>query len=142
VRLNGFERPFDSYQVTSWVMLAIFVIAFGVLYAPWHGDGAGLAVVTLYAASLLGTILSGAHSMRVDPSDERVISKRAERAGEAPTSPSTDLNSRHYCTICEAFVQEHSKHCRRYVASYLDREMNLIRRLNVRGRWHRPAFAP
>ena len=51
-RVHGFQRPFDSHQLASWVALIIFLVLFYTLYLPLHTAALpGIVLGALYTAT-------------------------------------------------------------------------------------------
>jgi len=110
VRNHGFERPLDSRQVASWVVFAVFMAFFFVLYAVVHTGAVGITLTVLYALTAVAGAFSGWRAMRIDPSDEGALAKRS---GVVPVAPPSSAERKNYCYHCEAYVNVRSKHCRR-----------------------------
>jgi hypothetical protein len=111
VRLHGFERPFSSHQVGSWVVFAILVTAQAVLYSAVHVDRVGIPLTCLYATLTLAVFATNMSCTGFDPSDVGARDKRrANAAGALPPAPGPDAVN--YCYLCEAHVKKRSKHCR------------------------------
>lgn len=97
-RVNGFERPFDTHQVASWVVFALLIASFFVLYTPMHSNVVGLVLTAAYGVLAITVIWSAAKCMKVDPKDRGVAADGA---------------AQHWCYYCEKQVNDRSKHCRR-----------------------------
>lgn len=111
-RTNGFERPFDPYQVTSWVIFVLLVVAHCTLYAPLHHDVASIIVSVLYGICAVSTTFCAVRVMSIDPADPGELRKREAKAkGVKPPEPQGDAVN--FCHICDCGVKKRSKHCRR-----------------------------
>ena len=113
VRKHGFERPFDTYQVISWVVFGLYVVAFATLYVPLHySDAEGVALICLYVLLAIATFVSAERTMHIDPSDVCVVIKRKAEAAHVPPPP-LPPGATNFCYLCESNVRKRSKHCRR-----------------------------
>jgi len=108
VRLHGFQRPFDTHQVASWFVMGLYVVAFFTFYTPMEIGPTGITLDCLCAALAGLTVYAGAQSMSIDPADDGFHKARSATSLEPP--PEKPICR---CSLCEAYVQKRSKHCRR-----------------------------
>jgi len=108
-RQHGLQRPFDSHQVGSWVLIGCFLGLFYGLYLPLHLDtAAGIALIALYSASAVSALVFGFLTTHTDAADPAVIAKRV--GPPTVSGPGAGIN---YCYLCEVGVAKRTRHCRR-----------------------------
>lgn len=107
-RRDGFERPFNAFQVSSWAMFALDVFLFYLLVSLSLSPAAAAILGTLFFLLLAVVIYFAWKVTAADPSDPRTIenwqlefreSAEHQKPGEA------------LCDLCGP-VHERSKHCR------------------------------
>ncbi|EOD40405.1 hypothetical protein EMIHUDRAFT_428789 [Emiliania huxleyi CCMP1516] len=108
-RQHGLQRPFDSHQVGSWVLIGCFLGLFYGLYLPLHlNTAAGIALIALYSASAGSALVFGFLTTHTDAADPAVIAKRV--GPPTVSGPGAGIN---YCYLCEVGVAKRTRHCRR-----------------------------
>lgn len=114
-RVHGFQAPYDSHQIGSWVVFGIFGIAHGVLYVPLRTDAAGIALTCLWGLMAIGTIAFNILAVSTDPSDPWLKAKHSAAAQDpaAAAALAAANTNTHYCRMCDVKVHSTSKHCRR-----------------------------
>eukprot|EP01027_Heterolobosea_sp_BB2_P022056 GEZU01032445.1.p1 GENE.GEZU01032445.1~~GEZU01032445.1.p1 ORF type:complete len:190 (+),score=18.46 GEZU01032445.1:156-725(+) len=136
IRRNGFQRPFDSYQVLSWFLFALFIAIYACMVAPYLGFNSIVVTVAsvVYAGFVTSAVISNIYlgtSNAADPSVKRKhfavqvksnqvvsITSSSEGGGGsisdkcAPKKSTSDEEQQQYCYICECNVHISSKHCR------------------------------
>ena len=106
-RVNGFERPFDTLQLLSWIMFSFMVFSFFLVVMPLEEDRSRLIAITVvYALLLLAVVLLAARTSALNPVDRTIDEKLQATPRDVPTG---DLL---YCTYCKCKVHKRSKHCR------------------------------
>mmetsp|Transcript_13162 Transcript_13162/g.30277 ORF Transcript_13162/g.30277 Transcript_13162/m.30277 type:complete len:359 (-) Transcript_13162:49-1125(-) len=106
-RTNGFEWPFDTLQMISWIMFSFMVFSFFLVVMPLETDNSlliGISVV--YALLLLAVVLLAARTSALNPVDRTIDEKLQATPRDVPTG---DLL---YCSYCKCKVHKRSKHCR------------------------------
>ena len=118
-RIHGFERPFDSYQIASWIAFSLFLASFAVLYAPLHTEAAGIVVDCLYGLLAVATFVFAQQTMSTDPSDACVVAKRRAETLCCPVPPPPPEASNYCCKfIKKPFLEpKASLHCNTHSAS-------------------------
>jgi hypothetical protein len=114
MRLHGFERPYDSHQVASWVAYVYLLACFFVLYTPLHTDALGVALSCVYALAAAWIAVVAYRCTKMDPSDPGVLAKRTGAANVAAGAAAG--SAQNFCVFCEAHVNQRSKHCRQCAA--------------------------
>eukprot|EP01012_Entosiphon_sulcatum_P057157 TRINITY_DN8088_c0_g1_i1.p1 TRINITY_DN8088_c0_g1~~TRINITY_DN8088_c0_g1_i1.p1 ORF type:complete len:385 (-),score=68.73 TRINITY_DN8088_c0_g1_i1:216-1370(-) len=109
-RRNGFQPPFDPYQLLSWAFFVALPVLFGVFTAPFmHTSGARVAVSVVYGLLVAVCLVLNYVAASCDPADPGIF--------EVLTA--TDLYfleppaEKGPCERCKAFVLKPSKHCRK-----------------------------
>ena len=78
-RSNGFGRPFNTYQVVSWVLFGVNVLTFIFELVPRNeympGVYLGLIAVTFLIFSI-GTAIYAISCTKQDPTDRNVLYER------------------------------------------------------------------
>ncbi|KAL3811548.1 hypothetical protein ACHAXA_000586 [Cyclostephanos tholiformis] len=122
MRTNGFQRPFNSMQIGTWVLLPVLLIQFLLFATP----------VLPLAASIpctISVVICGASTAyftfwccKIDPIDERLRCHLARQHQENDGANDTDISCSNgdvqanddtkFCWICGIDVHESSMHCK------------------------------
>jgi len=80
-RYNGFQRPFDTFQVLSWVVFGYFQVAFFVFVAPSFAFSVRLVLILAHSCLSVLVILFCVLATKTDVIDPCCLSESAsERA--------------------------------------------------------------
>eukprot|EP00899_Mesostigma_viride_P021362 jgi/Mesvir1/29227/Mv18822-RA.1 len=115
MRRNGFQRPLNGYQISSWIVFTGLTVGFYVFHFPFiKNDGMQIFVLVLYTVLACSVLLSGILCTKIDPADDNVrASEAAKRANaETPRFKTTEDGGQFFCSLCNVPVHKCSKHCR------------------------------
>ena len=106
-RVNGFQRPFNRYQIYSWSLFPVIIVHYFGLLFPFLGSITAQVIVTLiFLICFISALLTGYYSCYIDPCDDALLL-------EDTAPPENDNNDENvYCYLCETNVDITSKHCR------------------------------
>lgn len=101
-RKNGFERPWDWFQISTWLIYPLLIAHyFAFLYfLIWDNVVAKIILTTFFGIFTIGTALFVMLTCNTDPADEVLCG-----------APVTEIQQI-YCYLCETNVHPTSKHCR------------------------------
>ena len=96
VRRNGFEQPFHIYQVFSWILIILTIVAVSTGFFPEY-----FIVGIIYYLIQTVVIFLAVFIMKKDPSDPISLG----------FPPDAGVHNMPYCSICQSNVHPSSKHC-------------------------------
>lgn len=104
-RRNGFEQPFDTLQIATWIIFPfILVHYFSFLYfLIWSALAAKIVLTVIFCIAVICTMYFAYMTCSVDPADDVLC-----RTAVANTNEKEQI----YCYLCEVNVDSSSKHCR------------------------------
>lgn len=118
VRTNGFNKPWNKYQVASWcVILMIGLMCFGVEIVALEQD-LWVPVYLTLALTYLAQVVLVIVTTSIDPSDDNCLRMRNDPSlALEPVATFDRAHHRHviehgFCHICRCNVSEKAKHCR------------------------------
>lgn len=105
-RRNGFEQPFDTLQIATWIIFPfILVHYFSFLYfLIWSALAAKVVLTVIFCLAVICTAYFAYMTCSVDPADDVLCS--------ATVAANTNEKEQIYCYLCEVNVDSSSKHCR------------------------------
>ena len=125
-RVNGLSPPYTAAQITTWVLLPLLILEFGFFATPLLPLFAGIPCFVILI--LLGVIsaYNGYQTMKVDPSDPRLLLSLKKKNGGNNNDDGDDGNNggdddenkidnseeTKHCWICDVQVNEKSMHCK------------------------------
>ncbi|ETV66909.1 hypothetical protein H257_16717 [Aphanomyces astaci] len=103
MRQNGFQVPFDLFQVTAWIFFPILVGGFYAFCVPFLPRTAAVATGIVYGIN--GAVIVGlaAITTSINPADRNVM----HQGDTAQVTP-----DHLYCNVCTTYVDKKSRHCR------------------------------
>jgi hypothetical protein len=108
MRRNGFQRPFNLYQMSSWFIVAFIVLSFYITYLPLCDINVLITLAILYTLSVAATVTIAAIATYVNAIDPAITEDyRCKATGEQFDNSEFEQ----MCTICDAHVHDDSKHC-------------------------------
>jgi hypothetical protein len=128
-RQNGFQQPLHYFQVATWALYPLILVAFYAFLAPLlltlfnldSNNLTGLFIALVVVFSLAGVVAAVAVyiTCTIDPADDSVCDPNGVSSGcvssiftvrdvykEGEERPTI------YCYLCESSVHDSSKHCR------------------------------
>ena len=108
MRINGFSRPVNRYQVLSRIG---FVFTGGVFVALFGANWQDLLCEGMLAGNCLGcgvVMVAGVITTGIDPTDRAV--KNAREPGKFPLDGSAHHYPK-YCVLCRSHTEQRSRHC-------------------------------
>eukprot|EP00927_Polykrikos_kofoidii_P022753 TRINITY_DN21148_c0_g1_i1.p1 TRINITY_DN21148_c0_g1~~TRINITY_DN21148_c0_g1_i1.p1 ORF type:complete len:527 (+),score=97.54 TRINITY_DN21148_c0_g1_i1:64-1644(+) len=105
VRTNGFEWPLHRLQVLGWVVFGIDATCFLIIVLPLLPTMILPWVAVLYSIAVVVLIAVTYKATACDPSDPWILSEQNWSFAVG--------DEKHFCQLCNRYVQARSKHCRR-----------------------------
>lgn len=140
MRTNGFESPHNAMQISTWVLLPLLVVHFGLFLTPTLPTILSIVFSTLYAVCAFASSYYTYVTTKTDSMDERLyehlrgkphpnVVKRKEKLAArqskkkgvtTPTSGEADDTADEegsdeelkYCWVCQTEVHVQSMHCK------------------------------
>ncbi|CAG9316023.1 unnamed protein product [Blepharisma stoltei] len=109
MRKNGFRRPINPYQVSSWVFTFLFTAIFYILMLPAFQVDQAVLIGAAFSMFLTLFLMLGFLCTYSDPTDPAVIQGLQARI------KSISVDAKKYpkiCKLCRTHVSAGSKHCR------------------------------
>lgn len=102
-RINGLNLPFNSMQITTWILFPTIVVHYYAFLMPllWN-QGAYIGVTVIFSLVTVLVIVFGSLTTIIDPCDEALDKK-------LPCC--IDETNAVQCYICDIKVHHTSKHC-------------------------------
>ena len=125
VRKNGFDCPFSTFQVISWIMAAFICASFilSTVSLLMHSDAEGgsngvdiacSVIAAAYFISFMGMVIFTVKVTKSDPTDPTVSLERLARSALKNKMAKIDFNPEDYqfhCDVCDTHVLKNTKHC-------------------------------
>ncbi len=104
-RKSGFEQPFDTLQIATWIIFPfILVHYFSFLYfLIWSALAAKVILTIIFCCSAVATLYFAYKTCSIDPADDVLCHQSVANPNETEQI---------YCYLCEVNVDSSSKHCR------------------------------
>lgn len=113
-RVNGFQMPWDTHQMASWVVFGMLLMGHLALYVPLHTDAIGIALTAVWGVFAIGVVFSCSKCCGINPCDPACTEQQATADDPvAAAALSRQTTNTHYCRMCAIAVHSSSKHCRR-----------------------------
>ncbi|RHY55084.1 hypothetical protein DYB30_007892 [Aphanomyces astaci] len=103
MRQNGFQVPFDLFQVTAWIFFPILVGGFYAFCVPFLPRTAAVATGIVYGINGVVIVGLAAITTSINPADRNVM----HQGDTAQVTP-----DHLYCNVCTTYVDKKSRHCR------------------------------
>ncbi|ETV90392.1 hypothetical protein H310_14820 [Aphanomyces invadans] len=105
MRQNGFQVPFDLFQVTAWIFFPILVGGFYAFFVPFLAHHAALATGIIYGFNGVVIVGLAAITTSINPADRNVLH-------HVDLQPAQVTADHLYCNVCTSYVDKKSRHCR------------------------------
>jgi hypothetical protein len=104
-RKNGFERPIDPLQVSTWCLFPLILIHYYAFlyFLLWNDLSAKIILTFFFTVFAVLSAVSVAYTCAIDPADDVLC---------APAKIPDRTDEQIYCYLCEIHVHSSSKHCR------------------------------
>ena len=104
-RINGCQCPFNANQMSTYILMIIFIFTFYFIIVPGLKDSKALLIVFLiiYTILLIIVVISAMILSLSDPTDPYVTLTRLGNIDEKDTG--------WHCKSCQSKIAEMSKHC-------------------------------
>jgi hypothetical protein len=134
--MNGFDKPYNSLQVATWVAFPVLMLQFLFFVSPILPLPASISCTLVFFACAFAAAYYGYNACIIDPMDHHLAKHlRETETGEVTVTadskqkglfrnffhnnvptPNTALPQEEeplkYCWVCELSVAEHSMHCK------------------------------
>ncbi|KAF0718944.1 Aste57867_1378 [Aphanomyces stellatus] len=105
MRQNGFQVPFDLFQVTAWISFPILVGGFYAFFIPFLPQTSAVALGVVYGVNALVGVTLTAITTSINPADRNVLN-------QVDIHPTQVTEDHLYCNVCTQYVDKKSRHCR------------------------------
>ncbi|KAH9120492.1 hypothetical protein LEN26_009196 [Aphanomyces euteiches] len=105
MRRNGFQVPFDIFQVTAWIAFPILVGGFYAFFVPFLAKSAAIATGVVYGISAIACVALAVITTSIDPSDRNVLNQVDLQHHQV-------TEDHLFCNVCTQYVDKKSRHCR------------------------------
>ena len=107
-RKNGFEKPYNSMQIITWILLPLLIVQFILCISPIYPIAASIPISILYIFFSFRSGYFGYKACSTDPIDSRLL---VNGDGNDIVSECLDGETKH-CWVCETRVGQASMHCK------------------------------
>lgn len=113
MKINGFRKPLNTYQVFAWIQIILVSVSFYTLIIPVQSSEVQVVTGTFASVFLLGCLVFGFICTYIDPTDPAVFESRKSLANLYEINESFDHKKYpKICQVCKSHVNKDSKHCR------------------------------
>uniref|UniRef100_A0A7S4KCH1 Palmitoyltransferase n=1 Tax=Odontella aurita TaxID=265563 RepID=A0A7S4KCH1_9STRA len=121
MRENGLQRPFNSMQIGTWVLLPTLLLQFLLFVSPVLPLAASIPCTLLFFLCAFVASYFAYLTCKTNPIDERLARhlRRQEEAkngggakDEAPPENEDESDETKFCWICQCSVCDHAMHCK------------------------------
>jgi hypothetical protein len=112
-RVNGFEKPINGWQISSWISFSLFIAGFNIFFAPALPTKTMIIAELVYHALALSTFISAAICTSINPADMSSFGKerRSEDPWDRRRRRMENVEGKRWCDVCGTHVFLGSKHC-------------------------------
>lgn len=107
-RKNGFEKPYNSMQIVTWILLPLLIVQFVLCISPIYPIAASIPISILYLFFSFCSGYCGYKACSIDPIDDRLL---VNEDSNDNVSECLDGETK-YCWACETRVGQASMHCK------------------------------
>ena len=120
MRNHGFERPYNTMQVATWILLPLLVIQFLIFASPVLPLAASIIVTVLFVGLACLAAHCAYRTCMTNPIDDKLARhlRNKEKEGEDDDDVENGGNDAaaadptKYCWVCQTNVHEQSMHCK------------------------------
>lgn len=116
MRTNGFEKPWNGMQITTWLLLPILLIHFLMCLTPTLPKALSAPLTIAYIISAFAAMRYGYITTKTDAIDHLLYKHKYGAAHPSATSQSSSSNVEEadtkYCWVCQTNVYNQSMHCK------------------------------
>lgn len=122
MRNHGFEKPYNTMQVATWILLPLLIAHFLIFASPVLPLAASIPVTVLFVG--LGCLAAyyAYRTCMTDPIDDKLACHLKKQMGEGDNgdvengngngNDDNDDDPTKYCWVCQTNVHEQSMHCK------------------------------
>jgi len=109
MRTNGFQKPYNNLQITTWALFPLFLTGFFLLVPFSLPCSLAIPLSILFSLLVVGSIYYGHLACSIDPIDRHLSTHLYVNNGKGRTKGGPGRN---FCWVCQVHCDKSSKHCR------------------------------
>lgn len=110
MRRNGFQRPFNGMQITTWILLPLLLTHFFMFLTPTLPKDLSTPLTIAFGVSSLLAIIFGGVTTKTDSMDHKLY-LHLNGSPHPKAKPDSEEETK-YCWVCQTDVCHHSMHCK------------------------------